>query len=389
MTLYLTALGIINPLGQGKDEVAKNLFAGSQAGLIEQDGFLPDQSVYVGAVTGELAQVPDHLKAHDSRNNQLALTALKEIEPEIRKGIATYGADRIAVVVGTSTSGIGSNEPAIRDKVLNGSFPEGYDYQTQATSDLSVFIQDYFDLTGPAMTVSTACTSGAKAVASAARWIEAGVCDLAIVGGADSLCGLTLNGFNALESLSKGVCQPFSQNRDGINIGEGAAFFILSKEAGAVELAGYGETSDAYHISAPSPDGEGAFDAMRQAKGDHEVAYINLHGTATRLNDAMEAKAVARLVGDCVPCSSTKSMTGHMLGAAGANELGFLWLMLREGKLAPHIWDGQQDEESDVIRFAEKGEALDGGNRVLLSNSFAFGGNNICLAVKKGSCDDA
>ncbi len=383
MTLYLNALGIVNPLGCGKDQVAQNLFAGSQDGLKQNDTYIPDQSVYVGTVNTDLPIIPENLSLHKSGNNQLALMALQEIETDIQKFISEYGNDRIAVVVGTSTSGIGSNEPAIAEKVNTGTFPTDYEYQRQATSDLSQFIQEYLDLSGPAMTVSTACTSGAKAVASAARWIEADICDAAIVGGADSLCGLTLNGFNALDSLSKGKCLPFSVNRDGINIGEGAALFILSRKSGPVEFCGYGETSDAYHISAPSPEGLGAIKAMELAKGDHEVAYINLHGTATQLNDAMEAKAVNELFGNHVSCSSTKPLTGHMLGAAGANELGFLWLSLIHQKLPPHVWDGKSDDALAQLKFVKPDDKLETDDKVLLSNSFAFGGNNICLAVKK------
>ena len=385
MTLFLNALGIVNPLGCGKKQVAKNLFAGSQKGLKKNGTYIPNQSVYVGNVDTDLPVIPEKLSIHKSRNNQLALMALQEIESDVQRFISEYGDERIAVVVGTSTSGIGSNEPAIAEKVNNGSFPADYDYQCQETSDLSQFIQNYLNINGPAMTVSTACTSGAKAVAAAARWIEAGICDAAIVGGADSLCGLTLNGFNALDSLSKGKCLPFSENRDGINIGEGAALFILSRKPGPVEFSGYGETSDAYHISAPSPDGIGAIKAMKLAKGDHEVAYVNLHGTATKLNDSMEAKAVKKALGDTVFCSSTKSLTGHMLGAAGANELGFLWLSIIENKLPPHIWDGHADIEIGRMAFTDVGQRLNINNDVLLSNSFAFGGNNICLAVKKAS----
>lgn len=384
MALYLNALGIINPLGAGKENVAKSLFAGSLHGLRLSDRFIDDKDIYVGEVITDLPSIDPALSLHDSRNNRLALAALNEISADIDKAIADYGRERIAVVVGTSTSGIGDNEAGVAEKVKTGSFPPEYHYQRQTPSDLSSFIQAYLDLQGPAFTVSTACTSGAKAVVSAARLIEAGLCDCAIVGGSDSLCGLTLNGFHALESLSDGKCQPFSKNRDGINIGEGAAFFLLSKTAGPVMLSGYGETSDAYHISAPAPDGEGAYNAMKAAMGEHAVAYVNLHGTATELNDAMEAKAVSNLLGHDVPCSSTKSLTGHMLGAAGANELGFLWLSLVYGQLPPHVWDGVFDPALPKLNFVASGQSFDPHDDVVLSNSFAFGGNNICVALKKG-----
>jgi len=200
-------------------------------------------------------------------------------------------------------------------------------------ANLGLFVAEYLGLDGPAYTIATACSSSAKVFASAQRLIEAGFCDAAIVGGADTLCRMTLNGFDSLEALAKDYCNPFSRNRDGINIGEGAAMFLMSTEESAVSMLGVGESSDAYHVSAPHPEGDGAALAMMRAleaakltPGD--IDYINLHGTATELNDAMEGRAVSKVFGDRTPCSSTKSMTGHMLGAAGANEVAALWLTL-------------------------------------------------------------
>ena len=215
-------------------------------------------------------------------------------------------------------------------------------------------------LTGPAYTVATACSSSAKVFASARRLIEAGIVDAAVVGGADTLCRLTLRGFAALEITSSKRCNPFSINRDGINIGEGAAAFLLSREEGPVQLLGVGETSDAYHLTAPDPEGNGAREAMAQALADAQlnpadVSYINLHGTATPLNDAMESRAVASVFGDNMLCSSTKGMTGHMLGASGGCEAAFLWLTLNpatnSGFLPPHLWDGQADPKLPSLEF--------------------------------------
>ena len=383
MKLYLNALGMVNPLGVGKTQIAKNLFSGSQLGLEKDTSYIQGREIYVGRASTNVPELPNRVARYQTRNNQLALLALTEIEQDVREAIAQYGTDRIAVVVGTSTSGIGDNEPAIAEKFTTGDFPSGYHYDRQAPSDISSFIQEYFDLHSPAMTIGTACTSSAKAVVSAARLINSGICDAAIVGGVDSLCKLTVNGFNALESISKERANPFSKNRDGINIGEGAAFFLLSRKPSLVKLVGSGETSDAHHISAPNPTGEGALKAMELAIGNHKVGYVNLHGTATRLNDAMEAKAVSELLGADVFCSSTKSLTGHMLGASGANELGFLFLSITHETLPPHIWDGEVDEMLPCLGFVEKQEYCDATNQILISNSFAFGGNNISLAVQR------
>ena len=205
--------------------------------------------------------------------------------------------------------------------------------------------------------------------------------------GSNSLCDLTLNGFAALKSLSDGVCNPFSANRKGINIGEGGALFVLSAKPSAFRLAGWGESADAYHISAPDPEGRGAEAAMRRALDGAgclpaDIGYLNLHGTATKLNDLMEARAVSRVFGSELPCSSTKPMTGHMLGAAGACEAAFAMMALDAGRLPAHLWDGEADPELPPVRLvARAGEASD--SHRAMSCSYAFGGNNIALVLEK------
>ena len=206
-----------------------------------------------------------------------------------------------------------------------------------------------------------------------------------IAGGADSLCGLTVNGFASLEALSDNPCLPFSANRDGINLGEAAALFLVTPETGGIQLSGYGETSDAYHISAPRPDGSGAAAAMQQALDmarlpSSAIDYLNLHGTATRQNDSMEAIAVSQLFGNTLPCSSTKPLTGHTLGACGALEAAFCWLTLDAGRIPPQVNDGQFDPELPELNYAT---ALNRKCLRALSNSFAFGGNNIALLLEQ------
>jgi 3-oxoacyl-[acyl-carrier-protein] synthase I len=391
MPVYLNALGIINSLGAGKAEVSKALFAGDTSGMVVESGWLSDRDVCVGRVQTPLPEIQEDLEIYNSRNNRLLLSALQEVDSDIKNAISSFGPDRIAVILGTSTSGIGDNEAGISHKVATGQFPPEFHYDRQDNASLAYFARDYYGLAGPAMTISTACTSSAKTIASAQRFLSAGICDAAIVGGADALCKLTLNGFSSLELLSEEICRPFSRNRKGINIGEGAAVFLMSRVPSDVRVSGFGETSDAYHMSTPDPSGAGAISAMKialQRSGllASDLAYVNLHGTATELNDKMEADAVHKLLGQ-VPASSTKAMTGHTLGAAGGTELGFLWLALQQeysnNLLPPHISDDQIDEGIAAVNLVSLGLRCNPDKRAMLTNSFAFGGNNISVALAR------
>jgi 3-oxoacyl-[acyl-carrier-protein] synthase-1 len=394
MKLHLNALGVINSLGRGKREVARNLFDGSRDGLVQRCDLIPDRAVRVGAVGSDLPELAPRFAHLESRNNRLALAALNEIEDAIKTIISRVGPRRVAVVMGTSTSGIAEGEVALARRIADGAWPPDFRYTRQEIGSLGRFVAEYLELEGPAYTIATACSSSAKVFASAGRLIEAGLCDAAIVGGADSLCRMTLNGFDSLDALSKNYCNPFSRNRDGINIGEGAAMFLMTTEESAVSLLGVGESSDAYHVSAPHPEGDGAALAMTRAleaanlkPGD--IGYINLHGTATELNDVMEGLAVSKVFGNRTPCSSTKSMTGHMLGAAGANEAAFLWLTLNPefatGMAPPHLWDGETDPAIPPLNLVPIGFRIASGDRVAaLSNSFAFGGSNAAVVLGRG-----
>jgi 3-oxoacyl-[acyl-carrier-protein] synthase-1 len=391
--LGLPAMGLATPLGVGKPAVAANLFAGTRAGLAHQVKILPDRLIHVGRVE---AALPATSRPHASRNSRLMLLALQEIRAEIDAARDLYGAGRIAVILGTSTSGIAEGEAAFALQLRDGAWPQGFDYWQQELGSFAAFIAAELQLSGPAYTIATACSSSAKVFASARRLIASGICDAAIVGGADTLCGTTSNGFASLDAVSRGLCQPFSRNRDGINIGEGAAAFLLTREGTEISLLGLGESSDAHHLSAPDPSGAGAQAAMSLALRDAglapgDISYVNLHGTATPLNDAMEGIAVHNLFGACMPCSSTKAMTGHMLGAAGACEAAFLWLTLHpdygRGRLPPHLWDGVPDPAIPPLNFVAAGTELDPStSRAMLSNSFAFGGSNIAVILGRGAC---
>lgn len=386
MTAYLNALGLVCALGRDQAEVARRLFAGDSSGMIGAEGWVPETTVIVGAVAGALQPL-----AGESRNNQLLHEAALQIETPIRKAIARFGPQRVGVVLGTSTSGIEEASQGIAHYLREQAFPADYDYAQQELSAPAVFLAEWLQLSGPAYVISTACTSGARALMSARRLLDLDLCDAVICGGVDSLCKLTLNGFTALEAISAERCNPFSLNRSGINIGEGAALFLMSRQANAegasIALLGAGASSDAHHISAPEPGGKGALAAMQKALHTanlqpDQIHYLNLHGTATRHNDAMESLAVQALFGERLACSSSKPMTGHTLGAAGALEAAFCWLSLTHGQLPPHLWDGQQDPELPVLNLIGPGQHLPAtAPRHLMSNSFAFGGNNVSLIL--------
>jgi 3-oxoacyl-[acyl-carrier-protein] synthase-1 len=393
--LYLEDCGIVTSLGYGKTAVARLLFVGADNGIILRDDLVPNKKIYVGAVKDDLPMPPAALRDFDCRNNRLMQAVLMEIAPGVEKAVKRYGRDRIAVILGTSTSGTATTEEAMAIRQNTGAWPDDYHYRKQEISGISAFAAGFFGLSGPTYTVATACSSSAKVFASARRLIHAGLADAAIIGGADTLCRMTLNGFDALELLSDKKCNPFSSNRDGITIGEGASAFLLSGDDGPVQFLGIGETSDAHHLTAPDPEGNGARKAILQALNDAKLApsnivYINLHGTATRLNDAMEARAVASIFGSQTPCSSTKGMTGHMLGATGGCEAAFLWLTLNPttslGSLPPHLWDRIPDPDLPVLNFVAAGTPLPEGQQLaMLSNSFGFGGSNASLILGRTS----
>jgi len=391
--LGVAAIGIVSPLGVGRPAVAAALLAGSRAGLIADAVRVPGKTLRVGALPGDLPSLAPAFAADACRNNQAMAAALRQIEEDVARVAAHYGRHRIAVVLGSSTGGIAEGEAAYDVVRRTGAWPDSFRYRQQEVGGLANFAARFLGLTGPAYAVATACSSSGKAFASARRLIMLGVCDAAVVGGADTLCGMTANGFSALEAVSPGFCNPFSRNRDGINIGEAAAAFLLTREEAEINLLGMGESSDAHHVSAPDPSGQGAFEAMRLALADAgltaaDIGYVNLHGTATPLNDVMEGKAVHRLFGSATPCSSTKSMTGHALGAASACEAAFLWLTLHpghnDGRLPPHLWDGAQDPAIPSLNLVAGGMRVPAGKRAMLSNSFAFGGSNFALILGQG-----
>jgi 3-oxoacyl-[acyl-carrier-protein] synthase-1 len=396
--LGIADIGIATPIGIGKAEVASALFSGRR-GLVARGDLIPGHTVHVGEVAGSLPSPPPELESLSSRNSRLMLAALAQIAEAVEEAARRFGRDRIAVVMGTSTSGIAEGEAAYRAVRQDGAWPPDFRYTQQENGALAEFAARALGITGPAYTVATACSSSGKAFASARRLITAGWADAAVVGGADSLCQTTVCGFAALELISPGLCNPFSRNRDGINVGEAAAAFLLTPDPAPVQFFGLGESSDAHHLTAPDPDGHGVLMAMTAALADaglapSDVSYVNLHGTGTLLNDAAEAKSVHALFGADVPCSSTKGMTGHTLGAAAACEAAFLWLTLNRkynslGTLPPHLWDGDVDTSIPALALTDVGARLPEHmpQAPMLSNSFAFGGSNVSLVLGRGEAD--
>lgn len=380
---------MLSAVGNSKEEILKRLQMGDRSGLTVTEEF-SQKSVYVGLVQVDLPQIDKKYSVYDCKNNRLLLAALSRIQGTVDSMIKQYGAGRIGVVLGTSTSGVRNTELALESVAKHKIKPPQFHYKQQQLGAGADFLAHVLGIKGPAFAISTACSSSGKAFASARRLITLGLCDAVIVGGADSLCRFTVHGFDALESVSAGLCKPFGMHRDGINLSEAVSLFVLSKEQGPVELLGLGASSDAYHFSAPDPEGSSVISAMKTALSEanttaDEIDYINLHGTATPLNDAMESKAVNHLFGESVAVSSSKGMTGHALGAAAALELGICWMLLTDneepGLLVPNINADELDTRLPKLNLVSLGQRLEHRIKYCQSNSFAFGGSNISIII--------
>lgn len=385
----LSAYTVTTALGRGLESHWCALNA-EKSGLRRCDLEGVDLETWIGRVEDlEGVTLPAALSDFDCRNNRLAHMALGEDDFQLRVAEARthYGADRVGVFIGTSTSGIEESERTYlqRDQAT-GTLPAEFRYHTtQATYSVAAYVRRLLRLNGPAHVTSTACSSSAKVFATARRFISAGLCDAAVIGGVDSLCKMTLYGFNSLELISAERCRPADEQRNGINIGEGAGFVLLERaqSENAISLLGYGESSDAFHMSTPHPEGIGAALAIDGALKDAqlqpgEIDYINLHGTATQANDLCEDRAVSRIFGNTVPCSSTKGFTGHTLGAAGIVEAIFSAIAVERGIVFRSLNTQSVDNRiSSRISLATTPTKI---NRVL-SNSFGFGGSNACLIV--------
>lgn len=388
--LKLSSYTLTSALGRGLDAHLAAL-QDERSGLRACDFDDCELPAWIGRVSGvEDNPINGALAAHDGRNNRLAAMGLETdaFSAAVAQARERYGADRIGVFMGTSTSGIYQTEQAYRNRdAESGALPESFIYRhSQNCYSVGDYVRSHLGLTGPGLVISTACSSSAKVFASASRYIDSGLIDAAVVGGSDSLCMTTLYGFSSLQLVSPDPCRPADLNRNGISIGEAAGFALLERaepDDSGIALLGYGESSDAYHMSSPDPEGRGAAMAMQGALARAgleaaDIDYVNLHGTATPANDLSEGRAVASTFGDTVACSSTKGWTGHALGAAGILEALFCALAIEYG-FKPRSLNTEQldpDIPNRILMASEAGEV-----RAALTNSFGFGGSNCSLIL--------
>lgn len=386
--IYINDLTSVSSLGTNELTIVDSLSHTDRCYLTYRDDLLNEhKGSYFGQIKAKLPRL-DEYPEHKSRNSAVLAFFTDSIKDSINELKQKYSKDRIAIILGTSTSGLDETENELKKFMQTGVPSRDFYYKSQEFGDPSMFLADYLEIDGPAYTISTACSSSARALICGKRMLESGLVDAVIAGGADTLCKVPINGFNSMGVISQERCLPFNKNRAGINIGEGGGLMILSKEKASLELLGVGESSDAYHVSSPDPSGAGAISAMEMALNDaslttDDIGYVNLHGTATKLNDAMESKAMASLFKGKVPCSSTKYMTGHTLGAAGIVEAAILCYLLKHDLDLP-VQDFSHDEIDDTLD--ECGlikEKLKAKKKVMMSNSFAFGGNNASIIIAK------
>jgi len=385
--LAITDYTLTSAIGTGRAAALANLREG-RSGLRRRRFETAALDTWIGEVPGvDEVRVPAPLAEFDCRNNRLAWLGLQAdgFAASVAAARARHGARRIALVLGTSTSGILSSEQAYRRRDPDsGALPPDFHYAgTLNTGSLTAFVGAALGLDGPSFVISTACSSSAKAYAAAARLIELGLADAAVVGGVDSLCLHTLYGFDALELLSPEICRPWDAGRRGLSLGEAAAFALLERDAARPRawLLGAGESSDGYHMSAPHPEGAGAADAIRAALAAARLApgdidYVNLHGTGTASNDLAEDTAMHDVFGAHVACSSTKGATGHTLGAAGAVEAAISLLALEHGVM-PGGANRIAPDPALGARYLDA--SVEAPLRRVASNSFGFGGSNACL----------
>ncbi|MHB8419145.1 MAG: beta-ketoacyl-ACP synthase [Myxococcales bacterium] len=377
----ITAYALCNALGETTDRALRRLRAG-ESGLAPCPLPLPFEAI-CGAIPAALPGLPAELAGLDTRQARVLHQLLTALAEPLAAARERWGAGRVGVALGTSTAGMAETERAYLSFRQVGRTPPGYDFFRHHQPDALVTVaRAVSGFEGPALTLSTACSSSAKVFGVARRWLELEVCDAVLVGGVDTLCQITLRGFQSLELLSPKPCRPFSAERAGLNIGEGGGLALIERRgAGKVRLVGVGESSDAHHMTAPHPEGSGAVAAMREALaqaglGAEAVDHVNAHGTGTRLNDAAEALAIARVFGDRVPVVSTKGYTGHLLGAAGITEALFAVVAIEEGWIPASLGARPVDPSFGIRVAAEREERP---IRVAMSNSFAFGGSNAAV----------
>ncbi len=378
--VYINAYSAISSIGDDISTMFKNAINEDSEFLTLDDSIVKGSSFYFGKIKTELPRIQDF--KYNLRCNRILLHCYNQIKDKIDNAIKKYGKTRVGVVIGTTNSGVD-------EYALSG------DIDHSQIGNPAGFLHKYLALEGYFSGVSTACTSGIKAFSTAQKLLENNICDAVIAGAVDALCKMPVFGFHSLEVLSDKPCLPFSKNRNGINIGEGGALFLVEKEASldsSISILAIGESSDAYHCATPDPEGVQAAKAMEEALHrsglkSTDINYINLHGTATITNDLMEANAVYKIFKNNVPVSSTKSQTGHCLGAAAAIEAALCCAMLdnrinKENKLLPHKFDGVYDDSLPVLSLVKYGQTAD-NIKYVMNNAFGFGGSNAVMILGK------
>lgn len=385
-SVYLNNLGVVNSQASGKEAVLSSILAGKRDNFTYQP--MGDSEYPVACCMSLYSE--EALMDEGNRINILLKNACSQILGSVEKMKHRFGEKRIAVILGSTDNGSEQSFEALKKYRESGHYPEDYTLEMQQAHYPVDYVKKFFGLKGFGTSISTACTSSGTALALARRMILSGLIDGAVVGGADIVSESVLKGFVSLEAVDSKPTNPFSRNRRGINLGEGAALFTMTAESlgeSSIRLTGCGECSDAYHMTAPDPEGKGASRAMTEAladAGDPTIDYINLHGTGTELNDSMEAKSMATVFAHLPYSSSTKPMTGHTLGAASAVELGFCWLILspmnKSRQLPPHLWDGEREEGIPKMNMTSLSSSM-AEIKTCMSNSYAFGGCNVSLII--------
>ncbi|MBP5438405.1 MAG: 3-oxoacyl-ACP synthase [Treponema sp.] len=392
--IYFSAPGVFCSAGKNIGELWAGVCSADNSG-IKKTRTLSGKEFFAARVQDD--SLPKVKARLDMKIIKLEAAALLQIEDFIFEAKEKYGSDRIAVCVGSCDNGSELSIAGHKAFFEQGNFPLSYSLENQCADYVATFVSESYGLKGASLAFTTACASSAAAISKAAELIRSGLADAVVAGGVDIASDTVLLGFDSLESISLQKTNPFSKNRNGITLGDGAAFFLLSrdnllKSRVPVILSGSGQSSDAYHITSPDPEGNGAADAMQKALDDaalkaEDIDYLNLHGTGTRLNDSMEAKAVEKVFANHkLLCSSTKSETGHTLGAAGALEAAVCWALIQESakgsdKVPLQAWDGERDSELPDLNFAGKDSSVKFRVRNCMSNSFAFGGSNTVLIL--------
>jgi len=392
-SVYLSAPALVCCAGRNRDELYRSCLNGWQGGFVPRE--TGGRKFPVGQISGDLptVDVPPYPPEYAGKTRIIRVinAALEQLSIAVEKALSKYGPQRIGVCLGSCDNGSEATLMAHNELIQNNSFPGDYSLRFQSASFSAEFVSGKFSLRGPVLTTATACASGASAIIRGAELIQSGFCDAVIAGGADIVSDTVFFGFHALEAVSDSLTNPFSKNRKGINLGEGAAFFLLDSDSiSAVELLGSGESADAFHMTAPGPEGAGPVQAMKAALSDagtksEQIDYINLHGTGTNLSDKAEALAMGEVFNALAPpASSTKPITGHTQGAAGALEAAICWMTLTEQRGLPvHCWDGVRDE--DIPFFNPVGRSGLTSASICMSNSFAFGGCNVSLILGRKS----